>query len=593
MITELYKFRKSMASWGIIPEDKVKAYHPRFQAVPEPKKHLEVKIGPDGLIDARSVFNPARMYYFLNNHKKALAFKITKGDSVESIADKAEKCFSFTAQINGELPADSRLDALRQLVQYITRIDVNKFASDLFPSIKQDTYVCLEVDNPINFGNGVQSQQCFNAFNEFLMSKDAVKSGEKDFFGNDAAGWEFPEFKYKNIRVYSRNRNNRCYSRWGQNGAEACKIGSETRQQITSLLQFILEPVNRLTDQQPGIWYNFMLGKKQFKVMTTLMPKSQLLETDFLKDYTDNMWLQQTQTLADYYRNQSKGESVAGEIIIMSFPQGTTVLEYARTVTGDELSEKIQRWNQGLWNGVGKYHVMNIRMICDVLNRQFSYQQRKIRKAKKSVTLFNLTDTYDFFFDDPGAIAKVAKRLADFVSYCAVNKHVETPNYDLSFSVPLCMNLCLHKLNILKENYMNEWAFNLGRLFSEANYLHQMYFEKPPRCMTPPDKLIGQRFFEMATDNPQNAYELFVRAFRIYLTWGQTYVRTHQGHLGYLMSSIGELVSKINEVPFSNTPGSKICLLQGYLWRPAKKEKIVEQGPLDVADVSLNNIRVD
>jgi hypothetical protein len=80
------------------------------------------------------------------------------------------------------------------------------------------------------------------------------------------------------------------------------------------------------------------------------------------------------------------------------------------------------------------------------------------------------------------------------------------------------LGLLLHKLNRLKEDYMNDTAFKFGQLLAAADVLHVGYCADVRGGDVPPS-LLGNQIFTLAQVLPAKALAVLCRRWKPYCGW--------------------------------------------------------------------------
>lgn len=215
---------------------------------------------------------------------------------------------------------------------------------------------------------------------------------------------------------------------------------------------------------------------------------------------------------------------------------------------------------------------------------------------KRDVPGVALRQVYDLFLGDGRASLESARmflqltlqRLGSLIAGIAGADHVNDARYfneqfkdveprrTVLIGISL-LSIVLHKLEIKKEAYMKEAAFNLGRLLSLADSLHAQYCKAHMKDKSKdlPPQLLGNAHLPRAFDNPDKALALLGERLRIYYAWA-TQVQGDQYKLvKWLQGQMGEISDKLNNVtwPLMADDAIKAQILLGYLARSKSDEK--------------------
>lgn len=133
-------------------------------------------------------------------------------------------------------------------------------------------------------------------------------------------------------------------------------------------------------------------------------------------------------------------------------------------------------------------------------------------------------------------------------------------------------SILLHKLGKQKETYMEESAFNVGRMLALADTLHKEYCVhvrnkgKPHRL---PPQLLGNALMPVALENPARSLARLSERLPVYQAWANTAQGGGVGLAKWTLGQLGQVSSKLScqEVPERMDDQTKAQLLLGYLAR--------------------------
>ena len=144
------------------------------------------------------------------------------------------------------------------------------------------------------------------------------------------------------------------------------------------------------------------------------------------------------------------------------------------------------------------------------------------------------------------------------------------------------MGILLSKLNIRKENYMNDVPYNIGRMLALADTIHYQYCTCV-RDSSVPRQLIGNSLMATALSNPERALSMLAERLRIYLAWATTAKKSGKnetkdkaiGLAGWSLGQYGKVSSilKGKDIPRKTTDSDRAQILLGYLAREEKMNK--------------------
>jgi hypothetical protein len=135
------------------------------------------------------------------------------------------------------------------------------------------------------------------------------------------------------------------------------------------------------------------------------------------------------------------------------------------------------------------------------------------------------------------------------------------------------LGILLDALGRVKGVYMNDTAFQLGRLLSLADTLHREYCVHVRKGSIPP-QLIGNALMPAAADNPEDAIDRLRERMNIYQAWA-TKVSGEEYRLAkWAMGQMGEICHAIKRpLPKRTDQTFRAELFLGYLARPPKENE--------------------
>ena len=526
MINELLRFRDSLVSWGhTIPN----GLHRQLERISTRNKFILVTLSESGF--TTQICNHMLPGFCVCRQQQQRTLFKYDPEKVE----KAEEAFKSCKYAWDELLSRTgSMTGIHNIVAYLNTCSITEILADT--KIKSTGGCYLVFDTADRF----QTESNWSLINNLLLSVVCVQSGSTDFFGNDDTGCEERSCVAKgeskhDLMWYSKNQDNPCYERWGLNSVDACRVGLETRTEISKLWQWIVVDAKKITkDNKNGLWFDYKRSKRDsntFIVLSTLFPRNELLDLPAFLSNLDNpndlalAWKQETSSIISALRSgYLDGRPLQdGQVIIIRKPgKGPAILEYSKTLRSFEIADYVKQWDNGLNNWFqlqsDKIYArpLTIRSAQYYLNMRWRIADSKIQRSEPSAR-FTLEDAYELFFSNKSTARIAAESLAQFSIPIFFNSY-GAGCYDIQHLRSLCF-LVLHKLSIFKESYVDNWPFALGRLFQVANTIHYFYFDS--RGLNAPNIRIGQRFSKMAHSNPCAAFKQFNSSFKVFLTFAE------------------------------------------------------------------------
>lgn len=133
------------------------------------------------------------------------------------------------------------------------------------------------------------------------------------------------------------------------------------------------------------------------------------------------------------------------------------------------------------------------------------------------------------------------------------------------------LGILLDKLGRRKEVYMDETAFQLGRLLSLADTLHREYCVHVRKGPIPP-QLIGNALMPAAADNPEDAIDRLRERMNIYQAWATKASGEEYRLAKWAVGQMGEICHAMKRpLPTKTDQTFRTELFLGYLARAPKE----------------------
>lgn len=134
------------------------------------------------------------------------------------------------------------------------------------------------------------------------------------------------------------------------------------------------------------------------------------------------------------------------------------------------------------------------------------------------------------------------------------------------------LGVLLHALGREKEVYMNDTAFQLGRLLSMADTLHREYCVHI-RKGSIPSQLIGNALMPAAADNPEDAIDRLRERMNIYQAWASKISGVEYRLAKWAVGQMGEICNSIKRpLPRKTDQTFRAELFLGFMARPPKEK---------------------
>jgi len=147
----------------------------------------------------------------------------------------------------------------------------------------------------------------------------------------------------------------------------------------------------------------------------------------------------------------------------------------------------------------------------------------------------------------------------------------KTPAREAALRAVALLGILLDALGRKKEVYMNDTAFQLGRLLALADTLHREYCLHM-RKGSIPSQLIGNALMPAAADNPEDAIDRLRERINIYLAWALKSSGEKYGLAKWAMGQMGDICYTIKRpLPTKTDQAFRAELFLGYMARSPKE----------------------
>jgi hypothetical protein len=147
------------------------------------------------------------------------------------------------------------------------------------------------------------------------------------------------------------------------------------------------------------------------------------------------------------------------------------------------------------------------------------------------------------------------------------------PTREAALRAVALLGILLNALGREKEVYMNDTAFQLGRLLSLADTLHREYCVHVRKGDIPP-QLIGNALMPAAADNPEDAVDRLRERMNIYQAWAIKSSGEEYRLAKWAVGQMGEICHVIKRpLPTKTDQTFRAELFLGFMARPPKENE--------------------
>jgi len=217
------------------------------------------------------------------------------------------------------------------------------------------------------------------------------------------------------------------------------------------------------------------------------------------------------------------------------------------------------------------------------------FQSQWIRGGfvKNNIPGVGLSQIYDLFLGNTLIMRQTASDLLNlfiqrlkplFIGIAGVDHQNKIKEYsfearrDILIGISV-LAILLYKLGIKKEVYMKNAPFNVGRMLSLADKLHEQYC-KIVRKSDPPAQLIGNALMHTAMDNPVKGLAMLGERLLIYQAWATKVQGDDVKLTKWVLGQIGQVSLELENatIPTNTDDIAKAQILLGYLAHSKKEE---------------------
>lgn len=441
---------------------------------------------------------------------------------------------------------------------------------------------------------------------------DSKKEGKSAFGGSELHMESYPDPNLPligRIYLFSMNEDAPCHNRYG-------KIGSAIFPASLKEVQALHGAINWcVTDERKGkTWQGVPNVKRKQDLLISYLeekPENAIeLASIFAapdvkeSEIAEAAYENKTRTVCDALRGEPglNDNSQVNVLVISKVDEGRAQVVLSSTFSIKNIIQSVEGWRSAannrpvfsLWLPPAKKgeKAMKVEPSCpsptDVM-KCLQNQWIKNGLDKRDVPGLYLRQVYDLYLGDAFIARQVAnnflnlslQRLGDlFIGYGGVDhtqrsdkaiedKAIKKYSTDARKSVLhgiSILAIALYKLGIKKEDYMKNAAFNVGRMLSLADKLHEQYCRHVRKNDVPP-QMIGNALMHTALDNPTKGLALLSERLLIYQAWATKAQGDNIGLAKWVLGQMGQVSADLENavIPTQADDAVKAQILLGYL----------------------------
>lgn len=498
------------------------------------------------------------------------------------------------------------------------RLDCFKLAQDLFigrPDAKQQPKVTL-IFNHSRQVTLVANESEANALGRALSSSD---NKERNYhcpltgkMTEKAVVKKFPDPTLPQIgKTYlmAMNKDAPCHSRYGKIGLDIFPVSSEAAFHLDNVIRYITSD-----DLRCKTWMPVASGKKDLLVSyAEEVPPNQNEGLAFLMGGDSDSLEQRFESISSLVcdalrRNQTaETSSRIRFFVIREIDPGRSQVVLNDFCSASELFDAVEFWKKAAENhppyalylprkkGEKAEKVSNLVPFPADLLRLLQYQW--IREGTEGSKLAGcpLSSAYDLFFERGGRTQATARQLLQMIIQrtrpllMGIGRAGNAADFDIleKYSVAAkrsalqavaFLGIVLFKLGYIKENYMKDAGYNIGRLLSLADCLHKEYCRHVRNEI--PNQLLGNSLLQTVLDNPVRGVARLSERIAVYKAWVD---RAHGEEFRlawWAKKQMGIVSEQLSETAIPDTTNDvlKAQILLGYLAHTESKQENDNEG---------------
>lgn len=431
---------------------------------------------------------------------------------------------------------------------------------------KENTYkefdipTVLDVDNYSDFSVRIFNKLVKRQVNEALLQKKELStehgicalSGVDGALEND----KFPEPKLPILGqsyLYSMNKDAKCHTRYGRISIASYPVNKELAVELQNSLLFITasERKGKTWCSVPGN------NRKERDLLIVYLEKMPVNDIDFgflgEQENMEGAFEVSAKQLCEALRGNPviSADDELRIFVLKSVDKGrrqvlfNSVFSVLKIIDGNEI------WLKGAANHPEFSLIIPLKKgekakalkpFCpspsDVM-RLFHFQWIRNGLESSEVHGCQLSDVYDLMFNDKemnkklcieflrlilrqlqplliGIGGAIHSGQTDSISQYSLDKYSIESKKATLITVSL-IAILLYKLGFKKEDYMNEFAFKIGRILSLVDTLHREYSKDVRGDI--PNQLLGNSMMKTALDNPKKALARLNQRLLVYKAW--------------------------------------------------------------------------
>lgn len=471
--------------------------------------------------------------------------------------------------------------------------------------------------------------KCFNLDKKSEQSANTSESKKCALSGEEKKSNvnKYPQPKLPILGLtyfYSKNEKIPCLDRYGMIASDAFPASESAVSSISDALEFLTAPKREKKTWKETVSSN----KNKPNLLLAYLeedPDNDALLADILDDPSD---AEKTENAFSFLCEQVLGSiknisiknpnSKINLIILETNDPGRKQIVYFNSFSVQRFCENLKDWEEGSENfppicftiiekGEEKRRYcyplcVSPQQICRLLKNNYkratqdtSSKNAKIDVITQDASAITISEIYDFYMPQKkesdtflinSVIQKTLLKSKFLFQYLGAHKETfdnfnESKDFKMFISL---ISILLWKINIKKENYMTNTAFNIGQLLQLTDLLHREYCVQVrnggDNKKSLPGQLIGNELLPVATENPNEGLNRLRERMRVYISWAKSYNGEKSNFVKWILKRSGEVCAKISEkeIPKSFDSAEQAQVFLGYLAAiPSEKKQVANE----------------
>ncbi len=477
-----------------------------------------------------------------------------------------------------------------------------------------DASLFFDVSNWKNYLCRVAHPEMGLLITKYLLKADANgnKNSKSAFGDSELHNGPYPDPNLPivgRIYLFSMNEDAPCHNRYG-------KIGSAIYPQDTKKVQAEHGAIKWcVAEERKGkTWQGVPNIKKKQDLLISYLeekPDNDIELASFFSapdvkesEIAEAAYENRTRTVCDALRGKAglNDNSQINVLVISKVDEGRAQVVLSNAYSIKNIIQSIEEWRTAaknrpsfsLWlSPAKKEKALKAEPPCPSpteVMKCFQNQWIKNGLDKRAVSGVTLRHVYDLFLGEKPISQDTARMLLRltlqrlgplFIGIACADHAGDIKDYkpEARYTVLAGISLLaiiLYKMEIKKEDYMRNAAFNVGRLLAFADSLHAQYckFQMKRKNKGLPPQLIGNAYLPVALDNPNKAIALLGDRLRIYYAWATKVQGEDYKLVKWMLSEMGKVSAELENVswPSMADDATKAQVLLGYLARSKSEE---------------------